>query len=523
MNITRYINTTYLQMGLIYTGLFHSVWLFSTQFEIISGTVSWYLPAGVRLAAFLLLPLASWPLLLFSEKLTHFILFHPGGVLDNTAFLSGSVGWYLVHLFISPAVVCGCVYVFRRRFAAPYIDNVRSTLATLAFGVLISVALGAVFLGRRAIEVQTDLAAFLSILFDFSLGDFVGIVVLCPLLFALYTRQYINKNESTLFITVGTWLLALVFSNYLYSQNINISYQIKYLAVFPALFLSYRYAVFGSALSCLFIGITAFVVASQSALPPIEHQFYILALCVSCLILGSSINQSSKLNKKLARNNEDLEIAVQNTQALAAKLVALQEDERKRLSRDLHDDFGHRIVDLKLQLSLIDTTKDHDILIDKIDALYQAMKKSLGGLRPSGIDTLPIESVIERSDIITTLKRAKINFSFNLSGTPINFKPEQKIHIYRIVQEAVTNSIKYADAKTLSIDISYESQSATFTVADDGAGIPETIEGTVNAKPTLGLLSMKERAKLIDGILNISRNYPMGTVIRLSVPTNNIQ
>lgn len=523
MNIMQYINTTYLVMGLIYTGLFHGVWLFSTQFEIISGTVSWYLPAGVRLAAFLLLPLASWPLLLFSEKLTHFILFHPGGVLDNTAFLSGSVGWYLVHLFISPVVVSGCVYIFRRRFAAPYIDNVRSTLATLAFGVLISVALGAVFLGRRAIELQTDVAAFLSILFDFSLGDFVGIIVLCPLLFALYTRQYINKNESTLFITVGTWLLTLVFSSYLYSQNINISYQIKYLAVFPALFLSYRYAVFGSALSCLFIGITAFVVASQSSLPPIEHQFYILALCVSCLILGSSINQSSKLNKELAQNNEDLEMAVQNAQALAAKLVAVQEDERKRLSRDLHDDFGHRIVDLKLQLSLIDTTKDHDILIGKIDALYQAMKKSLGGLRPSGIDTLPIENVLERSDIITTLKRAKIDFSLNLSGTPINFKPEQKIHIYRIVQEAVTNSLKYANAKTLSIDISYDSQNATVTVTDDGEGIPETIEDLGKFKPTLGLLSMKERANLIDGTLNISHNYPMGTVIRLSVPTNNIQ
>ena len=523
MGISRYINTTYSMMGLIYTALFHSVWLFSTQFEIISGTVSWYLPAGVRLAAFLLLPLASWPLLLFSEKLTHFILFHPGGILDNTAFLSGSVGWYVVHLFISPAVVCTCVYVFRRNFKQPYIDNVRSTLATLAFGVLISVALGAVFLGRRAVELQTDVAVFLSILFDFSLGDFVGIIVLCPLLFVLYTRQYISKNESTLFITAGGWLLTLVFSSYLYSQNINISYQIKYLAVFPALFLSYRYAVFGSALSCLFIGITAFVVASQSSLPPIEHQFYILALCVSCLILGSSINQSSKLNKKLARKNRDLEVAVQNAQALAAKLVGVQEDERKRLSRDLHDDFGHRIVDLKLQLSMNETTKDNDVLTNKIDALYQAMKKSLGGLRPSGIDTLPIESVIERSDIITTLKRANIDFSFNLSGTPINFKPDQKIHIYRIIQEAVTNSIKYADAKTLSIDISYKPQNATFTVADDGAGIPETIEGSVNAKPTLGLLSMKERAKLIDGTLIISRDHPMGTVVRLSIPTYNIQ
>ncbi|AXT39200.1 hypothetical protein D1814_11180 [Alteromonas sp. BL110] len=151
------------------------------------------------------------------------------------------------------------------------------------------------------------------------------------------------------------------------------------------------------------------------------------------------------------------------------------------------------------------------------------MKKSLGGLRPPGIDTLPIENVIQGSDIVTTLDRANIDFSFNILGTPIEFEPEQKIHIYRIVQEAVTNSIKHADAKTLSIDISYEPQNTTFTVADDGEGIPEATVNSVNFKPTLGLLSMKERAKLIDGTLNISRDNPLGTVVRLTIPTISIR
>ncbi|TKB03030.1 2-keto-4-pentenoate hydratase [Alteromonas portus] len=522
MKITRYINTNYVILGLVYTAFFHGVWLFSTQYEIVSGTVSWYLPAGIRLAAFLLLPLCSWPLLLIAEKLTHFILFHPGGVLDNTAFLSGSTGWYLVHLLISPAVICFCAYLFRRRIQAPYFDNVNSTLATLAFGVLTSVALGTVFLGRRAIEVQTDIEIFLSILFDFSLGDFVGIVVLCPLLFALYTRQYVHKGKLTLYLTAGTWLLLLASSHYLYSDQINISYQIKYLAVFPALFLSYRYAVMGSALSCLLIGITAFVVASQSTLPPIEHQFYILALCVSCLILGASINQSKVLNKELAKKNEDLEASVKSAQALATQLVNVQENERKRLSRDLHDDFGHRIVDLKLQLSIKSKGDDNEILLNKIDALYQAMKKSLGGLRPSGIDTLPIENVIQRSEIITTLKKANIDCFYELNGTPVSFNSEQKIHIYRIVQEAVTNSIKYANATSLWIKINYEPHTALFTISDDGDGIPQHITQAENAEPTLGLLSMKERAKLINGTLDIFHGNQSGTVVRLSVPTNDL-
>ena len=73
------------------------------------------------------------------------------------------------------------------------------------------------------------------------------------------------------------------------------------------------------------------------------------------------------------------------------------------------------------------------MMLNKIDALYHAM---LRGVAPSGI-TLPIESVIQRSEIITTLKRANIDYSFNVSGTPVPFDSDQKIHIYRIVQEAV--------------------------------------------------------------------------------------
>ena len=295
MSLKPYINTSFLFMGLMYTALFHSVWLISTQFEIIASTVSWYLPAGVRFAAFMLLPLRSWPILLFSEKLTHFVLFHPGGILDNTAFLSGSLGWYLVHLLLSPALLCTSVYIFRRCFKAPYISNINSTLATLGVGLIISVVLGAVFIGRRAIELQTDITVFFPLLFDFSLGDFVGLIVLCPLLFVLYDREHLHRVNTTLYWIIGAWLFLLLLSSYAYSHGTNISYQVKYLAVFPALFLSYRYAVTGSALSCLLVGVTAFVVAIQSDLSPLEHQFYIIALCVSCLILGASVNHAEQM------------------------------------------------------------------------------------------------------------------------------------------------------------------------------------------------------------------------------------
>jgi glucose-6-phosphate-specific signal transduction histidine kinase len=99
-NSHSFFSPRYIIFGLLYSFCFHGVWLVSSSFETIADTVSWYLPAGVRLGAFLLLPVRSWPALLIGEKLTHLLLFHPGGLLDNSAFLSGSIHWYLVHLLI---------------------------------------------------------------------------------------------------------------------------------------------------------------------------------------------------------------------------------------------------------------------------------------------------------------------------------------------------------------------------------------------------------------------------------------
>ena len=86
------------------------------------------------------------------------------------------------------------------------------------------------------------------------------------------------------------------------------------------------------------------------------------------------------------------------------------------------------------------------------------------------------------------------------------------------MQEAVTNSIKYANATSLSIDINYAQHSAAFIVTDDGGGIPEHIAQLANAEPTLGLLSMRERAKLINGEFDISQNKPTGTRVCLTLP-----
>ena len=523
------LSMRYFVYGILYTCCFHGVWLISSNFETVSNTVSWYLPAGIRLSAFLLLPIRSWPALLISEKLTHLALFHPGGILDNSEFMSGSIHWYFVHLLITPLLLCAAVYTFRRYYRSPYLDNVSSTLSLLSFSMILSISLGFMFLGRRAIESEMGLVPFLATLFEFSLGDFVGIVVLLPFFITLYTKQcFKHDNRQLTYIVVG-WLAILIASAYAYTNGINLSYQLKYIAVLPALYLAHRFGIFGSSLSCLLIGVTAFTVSTQTSLNPLEHQFYIISLCVGCLILGASVTQAKEMTQTLAKSNAQireknmqLNKAVSNTRAVTAMLVSVQEEERRKLSRDLHDDFGHRIVDLKLQLSLKSKDDLPSVLSDKIDNLYFAMKKSLGGLRPSGIDNLPIESVLERSEIISSLNSSKVAYMMNVEGTPVAFDHTQKIHIYRILQEAVTNSIKHANATRLVIDICYCNDRAVFSISDNGVGIPSPYL-TANSQYrsvdfSMGILSMHERARILNSELRIEQNTPTGTRISLSMP-----
>lgn len=528
-NSHSFFSPRYIIFGLLYSICFHGVWLVSSSFETVANTVSWYLPAGVRLGAFLLLPVRSWPALLIGEKLTHLLLFHPGGLLDNSAFLSGSIHWYLVHLLITPLLLCSAIYSFRKYYQSPYFDNVPNTLSLLSFSMILSISLGFMFLGRRAIESEMGLVPFLATLFEFSLGDFVGIIVLLPFLITLYTRQFLQQNSTELFYIVAGWLGILVASAYAYQNGINLSYQLKYIAVLPALYLAYRFGIYGSSLSCLLIGVSAFTVSTQTSLNPLEHQFYIIALCIGCLILGASVTQAkamalnlAKSNAQIREKNIQLNKAVSDTRAVTAKLVSVQEEERRKLSRDLHDDFGHRIVDLKLQLSLQSKEDLPRVLSDKIDSLYFAMKKSLGELRPAGIDALPIETVLQRSEIISSLNSSKIAYAMNVEGPPIAFDHTQKIHIYRILQEAVTNTIKHANASRLDINVSYHSHHAIFSISDNGIGMPTSYLTTSYyhspADFSMGIISMHERARVIRSELVIEQNAPTGTHISLSVP-----
>lgn len=486
-------------------------------------TVSWYLPAGLRLATFIIAPYRSWPLLIICEKAFFYLLFSPDAALDEDYFFSGSVGWYLVHFIATPCVIVAGAAAIKRTCPEPYIGNIKSTITFLLGSVAISISFGLLFLGRKALEGSQIGQVFWQTLFEFTLGDMVGILVLSPLL--LVTSSKLGNGWSLGLITsVAIWLLTLSLSYPLLASGLEFSYHLKHLAILPALFLAYRYEMLGAAISTLLIGITAFVASVDVNVTPLEHQFYVIAVSISTLILGAATFQTNNMQRQLERSNEKIKHkntllaeSLDNIHRLTNQLISTQEDERKRLTRDLHDDFGHRIVDLQLQLSLAKTSSNphftfFDNISDKLNSLHHALKRSIGTLRPQGIDTLPVEEVISNSDTIKSAKKLGIEVSINAKGSSETLPYSVRINTYRIIQEALTNTIKHANASSIKIQIHYGQSNLTVTIQDDGLGFEQP-----KTSSSLGIISMHERAKLMSSELEIVSNSS-GTKIALDVP-----
>tara|TARA_A200000159_G_scaffold163758_2_gene191088 strand:- start:16150 stop:17823 length:1674 start_codon:yes stop_codon:yes gene_type:complete len=525
-SLQRLFSFRYLLMGLVYTFVFHAFWLVSREFETVTATVSWYLPAGIRLAAFLVCPYRAWPALVISEKLTFFTLFSPGAALDESAFMSGSFGWLIAHSVLSPAAVMVCVWLFRKYNRRPFFNNVNSVLSFLLSGVALSALLGLTFLGRRAMENTEFREILWPVWFDFILGDFVGILVLTPIVIVLLQSKLTATRSKLLLLLALLWVTTLFSVILSFRSGFDFTYQLKYIAILPALFFAYRFGMHGGALATLLIGLTAFVASLHSNESPLAHQFYIVGMSITVLILGAAVEQSQQMtnqllaaNKNMEEKNRLLQEAINDIQALSNQLVATQEAERKRLSRDLHDDFGHRIVDLQLQLGLVASRMPAQnnalsTITCKLDELYSAMKQSIGRLRPAGIDNLPLEHVLRNNDTLKSMQRAGVHCQLHGQGTPPSLSDEVRINVYRIIQEALANIAKHADATEVEISITYAAEAIHIEIADNGIGLIQP-----QAKPSsLGLISMRERARFIGAQLTFDSGQQQGTRVIIDLP-----
>jgi signal transduction histidine kinase len=200
------------------------------------------------------------------------------------------------------------------------------------------------------------------------------------------------------------------------------------------------------------------------------------------------------------------------------RVVEAQELERKRLARELHDETGQALTSILLGLKPLETatsgeTRDSVVALrELVVSTLQDVRRLAVELRPSALDDLGLVPAIERLAETFGESGVKVDVEAHVGGERL---PEPiETTLYRIVQEAVTNVAKHAEAKSLSITLTRKGNAVVAIVEDDGKGF----EPDAAAPDGLGLLGMKERLALVGGTLRIEAAPGAGTTIAAEVP-----
>jgi len=202
------------------------------------------------------------------------------------------------------------------------------------------------------------------------------------------------------------------------------------------------------------------------------------------------------------------------------KVVEAQELERKRLARELHDETGQALTSILLGLKSLEQALDSDegregvaSLRDLVVATLQDVRRLAVELRPSALDDFGLAPALERL-VDTYGRQAAVPVHLEITLGDDRLPAEVETTLYRMVQEALTNVAKHADATSISILLTRTASSVRLVVEDDGAGF----EPGGARDGGLGLPGMRERVALLDGRLRVESAHGKGTTLVAEVP-----
>jgi signal transduction histidine kinase len=199
------------------------------------------------------------------------------------------------------------------------------------------------------------------------------------------------------------------------------------------------------------------------------------------------------------------------------RVVAGQELERTRLARELHDETGQALTSILLGLRTIQEAEDTERAVEDMRALVvstlQDVRRLAVELRPSALDDYGLVPALERLTA-TVSEQGGPTVDLEAQLADERLPGEIETALYRIVQEALTNAVKHAEAKSVSIVLTRTRSAVTVVIEDDGKGIQPSRDGNEG----LGLVGMRERLALLDGRLRIESNPGAGTTVVAEVP-----
>lgn len=211
--------------------------------------------------------------------------------------------------------------------------------------------------------------------------------------------------------------------------------------------------------------------------------------------------------------------------ALSHQILEVQENERRHIARELHDEIGQSLTAVKINLETIlrlpDTTTVEPHVAESIaivERVLQQVRAISLDLRPSMLDDLGLESAL-RWYLTRQAERAGLTAEFTADLIHVQLPPEVGITCFRIVQEALTNIVRHARARHVRLELRRRGSTLHLKISDDGIGFdPHEAQARAAHGTSLGLVGMQERVLLAGGELMIEAAHGHGTTIRAQFP-----
>lgn len=239
------------------------------------------------------------------------------------------------------------------------------------------------------------------------------------------------------------------------------------------------------------------------------------------------VNRLNVTMNYLTSDHEEVDKAqdsVKLKQDYSLRIIEAQEEERKRLSREIHDGPAQMMANVLLRSDLIDRTfreKGPELAFQEITSLKEMVRDALTevrriiyDLRPMALDDLGLVPTLKKYIDTTEDYNKGTRMNFQSTGKEVRLPSNYETAIFRLVQESITNAIRHGKASEIDVDVEWLEKQVSIIVKDNGSGFDKSIVKS----QSFGLMGMKERIELINGDFIINSSPGNGTVLMFIIP-----
>jgi signal transduction histidine kinase/ligand-binding sensor domain-containing protein len=226
-----------------------------------------------------------------------------------------------------------------------------------------------------------------------------------------------------------------------------------------------------------------------------------------------------------SRSGRELEEASTGLRQLTRRLESVKEQERSRISRELHDEFGQTLTAAKINLQMLRGAEGDaalgsrlDEAVGMVDRMIRQARDIARGLRPPLLDEAGLVPALE--DHVKALgKLSDVRIELDAGPGVANVPPALNTTLFRVIQEALNNALRHARATTISVVLRDEPDAVSIVIQDDGVGFdPDAVGRRIRRGEHLGLLGMTERVRSVGGTIDFDSRPGAGSRIRVRIP-----